>query len=328
MTDRELTEDEQYAKATEGNPLFDAHGPIDDPKPETPDDTSADDAPTSDEPAGDDAANGDAATQATETEPFAGYNQLAPEAREAYDKIVADKTKAENDYRALHGIAAPLQRGNAELRRQHDTLLARIQQLEDLGRKQQNVSAVKDQALEGFEQWAKDYPEESQAIQAMMNPLREKIGSLESALGKVSTLEAQLGELHADKQQSALQTELGALTAAHSDWQAIHDDPMYWEWLQDQSPGIQSLNNSMFAGDAIELLNLFKRASAPVVPASTAAASQAADAVRQRRDKTLERGTQPNVRASESSGNGNAIDMSADDAMFLSLVKDNPNFDH
>jgi hypothetical protein len=53
----------------------------------------------------------------------------------------------------------------------------------------------------------------------------------------------------------------------------------------------------------------------------------AADQVQQRRNQTLARGTQPNVRQTESPVRGpNREALSDDDAQFASLVADNPNF--
>jgi hypothetical protein len=259
-------------------------------------------------------------------EPFPGYSTLSDEARAAFDRLSTDKAKAENNYRALHGMTVPLQRGNEELRRQLEAQVARIQQLEQLGRKQQDVSAAKDAVTQGFDEWAKEYPEESRAIAAMVNPLREKVVALEGSLNEAR---AELGGLHADRQRSALERELNALDKAHPDWRQIHEDNGYWEWLNNQSPGIQALNGSMFAGDTIELLNLFKRGTAKPAQVPAVATPNAADAVEQRRNQTLVRGTQPVVRNSESPVNtagSRDADLSDEDAQFLSLVAGNPNF--
>lgn len=359
MTDetKTLTEDEQFAQLIEGNPLFDHNGPDDKQgNDRTPTETQAsagavDEPGEPDEPqaVGDAGAGGeadqdqgdagagaepdtqgqpqDAAQDAPTDEPFPGYSALSEEARAAFDKIASDKAKAENDYRALHGMTAPLQRGNAELRRQHDALLARIQQLEQVERKQQDVSAAKDRVTKEFDDWAEQFPEESKAIAALVNPLREKVVALE---GSLQAAQAELGNLHTERQQAALAREVEVLEKAHPDWRAIHESPQYWDWLNHQPPGIQGLNSSMFAGDTVQLLNLFKSSlpkpepkPEPAAPAGT----EAADAVRQRRNQSLARGTQPNVRTTESSIRGNqAADMSDEDAQYASLVADNPLF--
>lgn len=353
---QELTEDEQFAAAVKGNPLFDG-------VPETADAPSDPNAaaPAAGEaaqpagtpppqagdagqpPAGDanaqaadaaaaaaDAGNAAAAAgdeQPAGDEPFPGYNALSPEAREAFDKVANERKKYENDYRALHGMTAPLQRNNAELQRQHAALVARIQQLEQLERKQQDVSVAKDKAIQEFDEWAKQFPEESRAVLAMVNPLREKVTALE---GSLNAARAELGNLHVERQQAALAREIGALEEVHADWRQIHDSPDYWEWLDRQSPGIQALNQSMFAGDTIELLNLFKGSHASKPAPSTQvgqAATGVADQVQQRRNQALARGTSPNVRQTESPVRGaNREALSDDDAQFASLVADNPNF--
>ena len=350
---QELTEDEQFAAAVKGNPVFDGV-----PEPtDTPADPNAAaaaagiPAPASGTPApnagdngnaagdanvqgaaGDDDTNGDdgnaaAAAPANDAEPFPGYNALPAEAREAFDKLANERRKIESDYKALHGMTAPLQRNNAELRRQHDAQVARIQQLEQLERKQQDVSAAKDKAIQEFDEWAKQFPEESRAVLAMVNPLREKVTALE---GSLNAARAELGNLHAERQQAALAREIGALEEAHADWRQIHDSPDYWEWLEQQSPGVQALNASMFAGDTIELLSKFKRDRAPATPASSTHATppaSAADQVQQRRNQALARGTSPNVRQTESPVRGvNREALSDEDAAFASLVADNPNF--
>lgn len=359
MTDetQTLSEDEQFAAITAGNPLFDGAAPAatddagagdaGDPQQADAGNAPADaaeatdvapgkqDGGTADQQQAD--AAGDAGTasdspdqQAAPAEPFPGYSALSEEARAAFDKLAADKAKAENDYRALHGMTAPLQRGNAELRRQHDALVARIQQLEQVGRKQQDVSAAKDQVTQEFDEWSKQFPEESKAIAALVNPLREKVAALE---GSLTAARAELGDLHADRQRSALAREVGELDKAHPDWRQIHEDAAYWEWLDRQSPGIQSLNSSMYAGDTIQLLNMFKgsrpRTQQPAATPSAAAVPGKADAVQQRRNQALERGTQPVVRSSESLVNrpGNqGGDMTDEDAQFAALVADNPLF--
>lgn len=335
--EKELTEDEQFAAAIKGSAAFDqlpdepgdnpegaaadpAVAPV--PAPEGADDPAATDDPQG-EPAAEPAAGADpAAAGPAADEPFPGYSTLAPEARAAYDQVVADKLKAENNYRALHGMTAPLQRGNQELQRQHDALVARIQQLEQQGRKQKDVSAGTDELITGFDEWAKEYPEESRAIAALVNPLREKVAALEAGIGNLQT---GFGSLVEDKQRSAIQVELDALTHAHPDWQEINKEPAYQEWLQNQSPGIQALTRSMYAGDSIELLNKYKRDTAPV---TTNAQANVADAVKQRRTHALERGTQPTVRTTESrpTGPANQGDLSDEDAMFARLVEGNPNF--
>lgn len=359
MTDetKTLSEDEQFAQLTAGNPLFGDNAPAgaadetaqgagDQQQADAgnaPAGAAADDAAPGQQDAGtvdqqqaagdaDDAgtATDSAGQQTAAAEPFPGYNTLSEETRAAIDKIAADKAKAENDYRALHGMTAPLQRGNAELRRQHDALVARIQQLEQVGRKQQDVSAAKDQVTQEFDEWSKQFPEESKAITALVNPLREKVAALE---GSLTAAQAELGDLHAERQRSALARELDELDKAHADWRSIHESQDYWDWLNHQPPGIQSLNGSMFAGDTIQLLNLFKSSRPRVQQTPPAqqhtAGSEAADAVQQRRNRALAQGTQPVIRSSESATNRSASqagDMTGEDAQFAALVADNPLF--
>jgi hypothetical protein len=369
MTDqiKELTEDEQFAAAVKDNPLFDSVSgdpPAADDGNATGAGEGADDGndaggETASAAAGEDAgasadgaaAGGEAAAQAAAggaddaaaaaageganadggqaaAEPFPGYSALSPEAREAYDKLAEERRKYENDYRALHGMTAPLQRQNEELRRQQQAHVARIQQLEQLGRKQQDVSGATDKALQEFENWAKQFPEESRAVLAMVNPLRVKVTALEGAL---QAHQAELGNLQTERQQAALAREIGELEKVHPDWQAIHGSPEYGEWLGRQTPGIQGLNNSMFAGDAIQVLNLFKAARAPAPapqPKPAAQPSGNADQVQQRRNQALQRGTSPNVRSTESPvlAAANPEGLSDEDAQFARLIADNPNF--
>lgn len=345
-----LTEDEQFAQLTAGNPLFDENAPGGTaPADQQQDDAvkTAQDGQTKDAAAQVDDTNAaagqqqdqattgqaaqtrDDAAAAAADEPFPGYASLAPEAREAVDKVIADRKKYENDYRALHGMTAPLQRGNAELRRQQEALVARIQQLEQLGRKQQDVSAAKDQVTQEFDDWAKQFPEESKAITALVNPLREKVAALE---GSLNAAQAELGNLHVERQQAALARELGELEKAHPEWRSIHESQDYWDWLNHQPPGIQALNGSMFAGDNIQLLTMFKgsrpRPQQQTDTAQRTESSTAADAVQQRRSQALERGTQPNIRSTESLVNQGSQggDMSDEDAQFASLVANNPLF--
>jgi hypothetical protein len=371
MTDetKTLTEDEQFAAAVKGNPLFDGmpeespaagddagagdddgaaageaaaagEGADADDAGNTADDegtASGDDATAqaaAGDPAGDGtadapAANADDGQAAAAAEPFPGYNALPAEAREAFDKLANERKKYESDYKALYGMTGPLQRQNADLRRQHDAQVARIQQMEQLERKQQDVSAAKDKAIQEFDEWAKQFPEESRAVLAMVNPLREKVTALE---GSLNAARAELGNLHAERQQAALAREIGELERVHPDWRAVHDSPEYWEWLNRQTPGIQGLNGSMFAGDTIQLLNLFKSGRTPAkpdpTPTPTPQPSATADRVQQRRGPALARGTQPNVRSTESpvTTAGSPSGMSDEDAEFARLVADNPNF--
>lgn len=355
-TNKTLTEDEQWAALTKDNPLFDDGRPDRSVGADKPDGGEAGDAGGDDQDQGapgdgdgleggqgdapggdadgtrsDDTGNGDGdADGAGGEEPFPGYNAMAPEVREAVDKLSADRDKALNDYKALHGMTAPLQRGNAELRRQLEAQQARIQQLEQVGRKQQDVSAAKEQALQEFDEWAKQYPEESRAIMAVVNPLREKVTALE---GSLHAARAELGSLHEDRQQAALAREIGELEKVHPDWRQVHNSPDYQEWLNQQPPGIHGLANSMFAGDTIHLLNIFKGSRAPVDPnpppaTQTTPDANRADAVQKRRSQALARGTQPAVRTSESPARGGANpgDLSDEDAQFLALVEGNPLF--
>lgn len=360
LNTEELSEDEQFAAAIADSPLFDDHAPqpggksvpgkdqgdadVDpgtagnadagkegdsgepgkgaDANVDAPDDDPKDQGKGGDQSTASDTNTGDA-----QDEPFPGYANLSSEAREAFDKLKADREKFENDYKALHGMTAPLQRGNAELRRQAEAMAARIQQLEQLERKQQDVSAAKDATIQEYDEWAKQFPEESKAVSALVNPLREKVTALE---GSLQAARAELGNLHADRQQAALAREIGELEKVHSDWRSIHDSPDYWEWLGQQSPGIQSLNQSMFAGDTIQLLNLYKSAHAPrqaPAPAPSNPPSNTADAVQQRRKQSLERGTQPTARSSESTSSNRGVELTDEDAQFASIVADNPFFE-
>lgn len=356
MTDetKTLTEDEQFAAMMEGNPLFADGKPnhatsADDPNAQQGADAGQASAAGADaggateagqgaaaggDQGGAAAAAGDegvAAAGASE-EPFPGYNALSPEVRAAFDTVAQERRKYENDYRALHGMTAPLQRQNAELRRQADASNARIQQLEQLDRTQRNASAAKDEALNGLDEWAKQFPEESRLLMAALNPLRDQVTALE---GQLNAARAELGSLASERQQAALEREVSALEKEHADWRDIHASPDYWEWLNRQTPGIQSLNNSMFAGDTVQLLNLYKssRLAAAPAPASAPAPAPApvagaADAIQQRRTQALARSAAPAVRGSESTANagGNQAGMSDDDAAFAALVGDNPNF--
>ena len=347
-----LTEDEQFAAMMAGNPLFESDKPQDPPAgAPAPGEGSADDsgaggdAVAAGDPPQGDAAPGEqgavppvsgegtaaaapAAPAPASEEPFPGYNALSQDAREAFDRLNEKHKKVENDYRALHGMTAPMQRQNAELRRQHDAMVARIQQLEQLDRTNRDASAAKDEALKGLEEWAEQFPEESKVLMALVNPLRDKVTALE---GQLNAARAELGTLAADRQQAALAREIGELEKVHPDWRSIHDSPDYWEWLNRQPPGIQALNSSMFAGDTVQLLNFYKSTRAPAQAPAPAPAPQNgdADAIQQRRTQALARGTAPNVRAPESTAApaaGNQGQLSDEDAAFLSLVGDNPLF--
>lgn len=349
-----LTEDEQFAAMMAGNPLFESNKPQDPPASSDATNESGDGRTDTGVTAGDEAGgqaaagagaddgqgqsdgatDGDQAAAAAPApapaseEPFPGYNTLSPEAREAFDRLNEKHRKVENDYRALHGMTAPMQRQNAELRRQHDAMSARIQQLEQLDRTNRDASAAKDEALNGLEEWAKQFPEESKVLMALVNPLRDKVTALE---GQLTAARAELGTLAADRQQAALAREIGELEKVHPDWRSIHDSPDYWEWLNRQAPGIQALNSSMFAGDTVQLLNFYKgsRTSAPAPAPSAAPQNGDADAIQQRRNQALTRGTSPNVRGSESNAApaaGNQGPLSDEDAAFMALVGDNPLF--
>ncbi|NID14967.1 hypothetical protein [Luteibacter yeojuensis] len=351
MTDetKNLSEDEQFAAMTTGNPLFGeatagaAPGAVDTTDDgagaQGPDQTAASAATQDDGATARDVSDGNATVQAgadgtqggsgqgADEEPFPGYANLSPEVREAFDNLSKKSRKFENDYRALHGMMAPTQRQNAELRRQVETTTARIQQLEQVGRTQGNAGAATDDAQNGFDEWAAQFPEESRMLQALVNPLREEVKSLK---GQLSAARTELGSLSSDREQAALEREVSALELKHADWRDIHNSPSYWEWLERQPPGIQALNASMNALDTISLLDIYKGslATTTAVPAQSAQTGTA-DAIQHRRTQALERGTAPNVRSPESTGStggnpGGA--MSDDDAAFLQLVGDNPNF--
>jgi predicted nucleic acid-binding Zn-ribbon protein len=358
MTDetKTLSEDEQFAALMADNPLFGSNAPKGD--------TTADGAGASeaDEPGAAAAAaaggadegqqaagaqGADASAQAAaaaqegaagqegqgagqaasaSNEPFPGYSTLSQEAREAFDRLAQARSKVENDYKALHGMMAPTQRQNAELRRQLEATQARIQQLEQLERAQRDASAAKDEALKGIEDWASQFPEESKVLMALVNPLREKVTALE---GQLNAARAELGTLANERQQAALAREISELDKAHADWRDIHASPDYWEWLNRQPPGIQALNESMFAGDAISLLHLYKSSRHAAAPApAPAPQAGAADAIQQRRSQALARSAAPAVRGPESAvvTGGNQTALSDDDAAFLSLVGKNPLF--
>lgn len=175
-------------------------------------------------------------------QPDKGQPPAQPEKPLSQDDIEAMRqqlTKWQNDFRALHSKVAPTQRENAELRKKLDELAKKVDEAERKSAK--------------FEDFSKRYPEDSEAIQEVLNPLRQELESTKAKLVEVEQRASQT------QFESYVGFQRSMLDQAVPDWQQIRESTEFNDWFSNQPPRIQALIESYDAQDNIYLIQSFQR---------------------------------------------------------------------
>jgi len=214
----------------------------------------------------------------------------------------------DNRHKAQMGQLAPTQRKLAELERQ----------LSEANKRQESKPAGMSEGA--WARYKKEFAEESQAIEELVNPLREQL----------KTATEQLAEWRQEK-EFAEATQ--ALAKEHPDWQQLDNDPVFGEWFDAQPPQVKRMfpeGQRADPADVAWLIREFKRAEqmAEILEKSNQPAPAQADpkasAVAARREQQ-KRDPVVGIRTGQSTASGrrNATGDSEEDA-FAAYLAENP----
>lgn len=198
----------------------------------------ADDAAdVDDEPQDTEEADADEAPAETEErqEPDIWAN-ATPELKQAYESLRAELEQTKQSDRSQRGRVSALQRQINELMASQ---AAPKNAAEDDGYNDEELARI-----------VEEYPE-------VAKPITKKFDALET---EIDRLKNELAYFAQKDQAETVNQELQQLSSVHPDWQDIAHSQDYAEWLSSQAPGVQALNESYHAADAITLLNLYKAA--------------------------------------------------------------------
>lgn len=170
-------------------------------------------------------------------EPFPGFSALSEPVRKAYEDAQEKLRQAEQraqeheqrfrqrdeEFRALHGQHAPTQKKLAELERQL---------------KERDTQIATARPLEKWQKQKTDLPEESEAFEQLVegnvNPLREKVGTLESTVEELRQENARLQHAYyVERQQAAL--DRYCKQHEYPDWRDTikPENKDFWDWALD-----------------------------------------------------------------------------------------------
>lgn len=189
----------------------------------------------------------------------ADLSSLPEEVRQAVQQQIHQAEQYANsvyqNYTALQGRLAPVQRQNEDLRRENEQLKA---QLRDGGASQSNVSLEDLEKNDAWKEVSQEFPDEAKE-------LRKHFEGKESALQQATQQTQQLREELDRVRNERTQTEMGRLKAKHPDADEIRQHPQFHMWMQqivNDPQADQELVRKMsspFYEDAADVLSAFKR---------------------------------------------------------------------
>lgn len=197
--------------------------------------------------------------------------------RQEIETREAARRDYENRWKAQAGQLAPTQKKVAELERQLREVNQRQAQEKPAGMSESAWSRYK-----------REFAEESQAIEELVNPLREQL----------KTATEQLEEWRQEREFAEATKQLAN---QHPDWQKFDDDPVFGSWFDAQPDQVKRLfpeGQRANPADVAWLLTEFKRAEQialilegqqqqPAVTASPKAAAAVARREQQKRDPVI-----------------------------------------
>jgi hypothetical protein len=252
---------------------------------------------------------------------------------EKAEQLERDLAKERSDRLAALNRLQPTQRRLADLERQ----LAQVSK--PAAPAATAAPAAPDIGSPKWDAWAKNFPEEAEAILERDAKRDATISELEKRLAQLQqTVEPKLGAVDSFVQEHTKSRELAALSEAHPDWQQIvfpqsDDDAVqlgeavvsrtFGAWLSVQNPVVQQLYGSNSAQDNADLLDMFKRDNALAQLHQTAPPSPEAEAAaraHQRREHARASSVAPDLRGQSAAARVDPTQMS-DTELFDHLVR-------
>lgn len=162
-------------------------------------------------------------------------------------------------YSALLGRVPGLQRENADLKKQVESLQKQLGELS-----QAPTPTLDDlEKSDAFKDYAQDFPEEAQE-------LKKQFTSQARAVEQAKREAQQAQQAIQEQRRQLVSREQKRLSDKHPDWMQVSNSPMFQQWKQavlsnpHQFPEMANKLSSMWAEDNIDVLNQFKRDLAEV----------------------------------------------------------------
>lgn len=259
---------------------------------------------------------------ADETESEVDFNSLPPSVRkmlEDREALRQQNQRLSQDYAAMQGRLAPTQRKLAELERKLTESAKASPGQETATQSKAETAAAVGMTPAQWEKYAKDFPEEAQAIEARFQPVIQRLEQESQA--KLTQLEKRLAATEQSfapvYQRMRHQQEVMTLESVHPDWADVNSSPEFQEFLsywrqtlpqevqEDDERYAQMLNT---ASIAINLVTQFKRLrpAAQAAPEPPSRSSTARAAVTRLSAAPAVRGTAPPRRVDPSQLDDNA----------------------
>lgn len=173
----------------------------------------------------------------------------------------------------------------------------------DAGPGAPTAAEVKD-AAKSPEKWAalkEQYPDLTGALEELVV---SQVGEVERRVEqRIAPLTQEQQRRQQEQADSFHDEQLEALTEAHPDWSSLQEDPAYWAWVDQQTPGLKASAESPYAADVITAIERYKseRAGTPGAPAP---ASSVQDLVVGRQQRLRAASAIPPQRGSPASPHG------------------------
>ncbi|HII3689309.1 TPA: hypothetical protein ACY37W_001123 [Pasteurella multocida] len=167
------------------------------------------------------------------------------EVKENFRNLEADKKRYQQNARSQIGRVGALNKKYQQKQAENERLLAEIEQL-----KQQS----KPQFAGELDQLREDYPEVAAVFDKLLAHQNQRLEDISKPLNSIA--EANMRDLA----QQELDNGIHYVTQLIPDAEQILSDPQFTNWLNQQTPGIQSMFSSSDPNDAVYLLKEYKNA--------------------------------------------------------------------
>ena len=180
------------------------------------------------------------------------FAELPEDARQRIQQAEQYANSLYQNYQALQGRLAPVQRQNEDLRKQVEDLNKQLQE-----RSQENPSIEDLDNSDAWKEVLEEFPDESAEVKKLFTG---KESALQEANQKVQQLEQELARIGNDRKQA----EWNRLKARHPDADAVRAHPQFHQWLQQKSqdsqadPELVRKMQSPFYEDVADVIDAFK----------------------------------------------------------------------
>lgn len=167
------------------------------------------------------------------------------EVKENFRNLEADKKRYQQNARSQIGRVGALNKKYQQKQAENERLLAEIEQLKQQSKPQ----------FEGeLAQLREDYPEVAAVFDKFLAHQNQRLEDISRPLNSIA--EANMRDLA----QQELDNGIHYVTQLIPDAEQILSDPQFTNWLNQQTPGIQSMFSSSDPNDAVYLLKEYKNA--------------------------------------------------------------------